>query len=255
MTLQFYKYEGAGNDFVMIDNRDGKLSLTTKEIEALCDRNMGIGGDGLMLIETLQGYDFYMRYYNSDGSEVGMCGNGGRCIALFAHHLGIGDSVKKFKAKDGEHAAEIVSADERNGIVKIQLIDIEQINKITADKFFLNSGVPHYVEFVDDVKKVDVESLGRRIRYSVEGGTNVNFVQIVGDTLIIRTYERGVEGETLACGTGATAAAVAAHYSRRVSSNNVNVRVLGGELSVSFDETYRNITLTGGARKIFKGEL
>lgn len=255
MTLQFYKYEGAGNDFVMIDNRDGKLSLTTKEIEALCDRNMGIGGDGLMLIETLQGYDFYMRYYNSDGSEVGMCGNGGRCIALFAHHLGIGGSVKKFKAKDGEHAAEIVSADERNGIVKIQLIDIEQINKITADKFFLNSGVPHYVEFVDDVKKVDVESLGRRIRYSVEGGTNVNFVQIVGDTLIIRTYERGVEGETLACGTGATAAAVAAHYSRRVSSNNVNVRVLGGELSVSFDETYRNITLTGGARKIFKGEL
>lgn len=255
MTLQFYKYEGAGNDFVMIDNRDGKLSLTTKEIEALCDRNMGIGGDGLMLIETLQGYDFYMRYYNSDGSEVGMCGNGGRCIALFAHHLGIGGSVKKFKAKDGEHAAEIVSADERNGIVKIQLIDIEQINKITTDKFFLNSGVPHYVEFVDDVKKVDVESLGRRIRYSVEGGTNVNFVQIVGDTLIIRTYERGVEGETLACGTGATAAAVAAHYSRRVSSNNVNVRVLGGELSVSFDETYRNITLTGGARKIFKGEL
>lgn len=255
MTLQFYKYEGAGNDFVMIDNRDGKLSLTTKEIEALCDRNMGIGGDGLMLIETLQGYDFYMRYYNSDGSEVGMCGNGGRCIALFAHHLGIGGSVKKFKAKDGEHAAEIVSADERNGIVKIQLIDIEQINKITTDKFFLNSGVPHYVEFVNDVKKVDVESLGRRIRYSVEGGTNVNFVQIVGDTLIIRTYERGVEGETLACGTGATAAAVAAHYSRRVSSNNVNVRVLGGELSVSFDETYRNITLTGGARKIFKGEL
>lgn len=255
MTLQFYKYEGAGNDFVMIDNRDGKLSLSTKEIEALCDRNMGIGGDGLMLIETLQGYDFYMRYYNSDGSEVGMCGNGGRCIALFAHHLGIGGSVKKFKAKDGEHTAEIISADERNGIIKIRLIDIEEINKITTDKFFLNSGVPHYVEFVDDVKKVDVENLGRRIRYSVEGGTNVNFVQIVGDTLIVRTYERGVEGETLACGTGVTAAAVAAHYSRRVSSNNINIIALGGELSVSFDETYRNITLTGGARKIFKGEL
>lgn len=255
MKLEFYKYEGAGNDFVMIDNRDGKLSLTTKEIEALCNRNMGIGGDGLMLIEPLNGYDFYMRYYNSDGSEVGMCGNGGRCIALFAHHLGIGGTTKHFKAKDGEHTAEILSADERKGVIKIQLIDVEEVRKVTSEIFFLNSGVPHYVEFVDDVKKVDVETLGRRIRHSVEGGTNVNFVQVVGNTLIIRTYERGVEGETLACGTGATAAAIAAHYSHRVEGNRIEVRVLGGELTISFDENYRNVTLTGGARKIFKGEL
>ncbi|MEG0500068.1 MAG: diaminopimelate epimerase, partial [Rikenellaceae bacterium] len=121
MKLEFYKYEGAGNDFVLIDNRSGCLSLTPNEVEMLCHRNLGIGGDGLMLIEQLDGYDFYMRYYNSDGSEVGMCGNGGRCIALFAHHLGIGGKIKQFRAKDGDHTAEIIRSDDRMGIISVRL--------------------------------------------------------------------------------------------------------------------------------------
>lgn len=255
MKLKFYKYEGAGNDFVLIDNRDGALHLTAEEIETLCHRNMGIGGDGLMLIETLEGYDFYMRYYNSDGSEVGMCGNGGRCISLFAHHLGIGGKVKHFRAMDGDHTAEIISSDAIMGVIKIGLIDIERVEQLAENKFSLNSGVPHYVEFTDDVTSIDVESAGRAIRNSVEGGTNVNFAQVLGDTLVVRTYERGVEGETLACGTGATAAAVAANYSKRITSNTINIRVLGGELQVTFDNNYHNVTLTGSARQVFNGEL
>ncbi|MEG0500587.1 MAG: diaminopimelate epimerase, partial [Rikenellaceae bacterium] len=133
--------------------------------------------------------------------------------------------------------------------------DIDGITQLDDTKFFLNSGVPHHVEFTDDVKAIDVEHLGRKIRYSVDGGTNVNFVQVAGDTLIVRTYERGVEGETLACGTGATAAAVAAHYSGRIHSNRINIRVLGGELQIAFDPDYHNVTLTGSARQVFKGEI
>lgn len=255
MALDFYKYEGAGNDFILIDNRMADIRLSVEDIVALCNRNMGIGADGVMLIENSKDTDFYMRYYNSDGSEVGMCGNGGRCISLFAHHLGIGGTIKHFKAKDGNHTAEIVTADDKMGLVKVKLIDIDEVKEIGENKFFLNSGVPHYVEFVDDVKSVDVESVGREIRYSVEDGTNVNFVQMVGDLLVMRTYERGVEGETLACGTGATAAAVAAHFSGKISKNTVDVRVLGGELKITFDNDYKNVWLIGGARKVFKGEI
>lgn len=255
MEIPFYKYEGAGNDFVLFDNRKGLISLTESQITNICDRNRGVGGDGLMLIENCEGYDFYMRYYNSDGSEVGMCGNGGRCIALFAHHLGIGGKVKHFRAMDGEHSATIISDDKKDGIISIQLIDIENIKSLSNTKYFLNSGVPHYVEFVDDIKNVDVESAGRAIRYSIEGGTNVNFAQVAGNSLIVRTYERGVEGETLACGTGATAASVAAHHSGRVTGNIIDVRVLGGELTVSFDDSYHNVILTGNARQVFKGVI
>lgn len=253
--LKFYKYEGAGNDFILIDNRENTINLSTNEIEQMCSRNMGIGADGVMLLETLEGYDFYMRYYNSDGSEVGMCGNGGRCISLFAHHLGIGGSTKYFKAKDGDHEAKIDSCNKKDGIVSIKLIDIDRINTIDNKRYSLNSGVPHHVEFVDDIKKVNVELLGRKIRNSVEGGTNVNFCQIVNGMLIIRTYERGVEAETLACGTGATACAIAAHYSKKINDNNISVMTLGGILAVSFDDNYRNVTLTGPARQVFKGSL
>lgn len=253
--IQFYKYEGAGNDFILIDNRTAGIQLSIEEIVALCNRNTGIGADGILLIKSAEDADFYMRYYNSDGSEVGMCGNGGRCISLFAHHLGIGGCVKKFRAKDGLHTAEIVTADDKAGSVKVKLIDIQSIDKLGESKFFLNSGVPHYVEFVDDVRNVDVEEAGRKIRYSIEGGTNANFAQIVGDLLVVRTYERGIEGETLACGTGATATAAAAHFSNRIKSNNINVRTLGGELKITFNDDYTNVWLTGTAKKVFKGEI
>lgn len=253
--IEFYKYEGVGNDFVLIDNRTAGLKLSSETIVALCDRNRGIGGDGVILIETVANAAFYMRYYNSDGSEVGMCGNGGRCISLFAHHLSIGGAVKRFKAMDGDHTAEIVRANDQEGLVKVKLIDICGIEKIDDTNYFLNSGVPHHVQFVDDVTSVDVECAGRTIRYSVEGGTNVNFVQVLGDMLVMRTYERGVEGETMACGTGAAAAAVAAHFSGRIRNNKVIVRVLGGELIITFDHDYKNVWLEGDARKVFKGEI
>lgn len=255
IIMEFFKYEGTGNDFIMIDNRVAGIQFTENEIVELCDRNRGIGADGVILIEMVDDADFYMRYYNSDGSQVGMCGNGGRCISLFAHHLGIGGVVKKFRAKDGLHTAEIMYSDDKEGFVKVRLIDIVDITKIDDNNFSLNSGVPHHVRFVDDVTSIDVECVGREIRYSVDGGTNVNFVQIIGNLLVLRTYERGVEGETLACGTGATAAAVAAHSNGRVQGNEIDVRVLGGELKITFDNNYCNVWLAGAARRVFKGTI
>ena len=269
MKLQFYKYEGAGNDFVMIDNRKGEISLTTQQISALCHRHFGIGGDGLMLVETLKGSDFYMRYYNSDGSEAEMCGNGARCITLFAHHLGIGDNVKYFHAKDGAHSATIISSTETTGEVAVKLVNIETVKQLSPNKYFLNSGVPHYVEFVDDVeniKNIDLEQDGREIRYDScfesTNGTNVNFATYSAkdEYIAIRTYERGVEGETLACGTGATAVAVAYHFGKMTNKEEINIKTLGGILKISFtfnesNSVYSNILLTGNARLVFKGEI
>lgn len=257
MKLQFFKYEGAGNDFIMLDNRENPIVLTKQQIMAICDRHFGVGGDGIMLIESQKESDFYMRYYNSDGSEAEMCGNGGRCITLFAHHLGIGEMTKNFKAKDGFHSATIIEATSTTGEVAINLIDIDKITDLGNNKFMLNSGVPHYVEFTDSVEAIDLNSASRSIRH--KKNTNVNFAHYNGDnTVNVRTYERGVEGETLACGTGATATAIALHHSKYTNATTVTVKTLGGDLKISFDynnNKYSNIVLTGAARMVFKGEI
>ena len=252
MDFDFWKYEGAGNDFVILLDQEP----VSEEVRRLCDRHRGIGADGLMVLLPAEGYDFQMLYYNADGSRAAMCGNGARCIALFAHHLGLGDDLR-FTGDDGEHRAHIVSEQ----VVEVGMCDVTEVERV-GGAFLLNTGVPHYVEFVDDVSVVDVALRGREIRFDerfAPEGVNVNFASVKGGVLHVRTYERGVEGETLACGTGATAAAiatVAAGLNMGEGRHEAEVRVAGGDLRVGFTSTgsnFCNITLTGPARKVFKG--
>lgn len=260
--VNFYKYQGAGNDFVLIDNREGNVVLTPENIKQLCNRNVGVGSDGLMLLEKDSKYDFYMRYFNADSSEVAMCGNGGRCIVLFAYHLGVITKTTTFNSLDGVHTAEVIEDDGRTGVVKVKLIDVDEVAKY-GDDLFLNTGVPHYVQFVKFIGYIDVQNEGSAIRYNESfkpNGTNANFVEITGEGAIsVRTYERGVEGETLACGTGATAAAIATSFKYQPHITSFNVKVEGGELKINFEKikqgTYKNITLKGGAKFVFKGTI
>jgi diaminopimelate epimerase len=258
MIVQFHKYQGTGNDFVVIDNRKHEYaSLTSDQIRRLCDRRFGIGADGLMLLNTKAGYDFEMKYFNADGREGSMCGNGGRCIVKFAYHLGIHRSEYKFLAFDGEHEAEI----DTDGSVSLKMKDVDKVRKKHGD-FILNTGSPHYVKLVNDVMNEDVYKKGRDIRYSKDfeqDGINVNFVEQAGDDeIIVRTYERGVEDETYSCGTGVTASALVCYHNEN-GFNEVEVKTLGGSLSVEFDrkddDTYMNIWLTGPADKIFEGKV
>lgn len=253
-TVEFYKYQGTGNDFVMIDNRDLDFPKDKDLIEKLCDRRFGIGGDGLILLENDENADFKMVYYNSDGNESTMCGNGGRCIVAFANFLDIFEMKTTFEAIDGLHEAEI-----HNGTVKLKMIDVDSIKNIGGD-FELNTGSPHYVTFVEKLKDYKVYENGNKIRnsasYSTEG-INVNFVEEVGENeIFIRTYERGVEDETFSCGTGVTAAALV--YFKDKNETSVNVKVLGGKLKVYADkvgENYTNIWLEGPATQVFKGKI
>ena len=238
--MRFAKYEGAGNDFILLDLRNGGATPQSAEIARLCDRHFGIGADGLMTLaaSAVSGCDCSMRYYNADGSPGEMCGNGARCFALFAHHLGIGGL---------------------RSTVELGMIDVERIDR--GDGYwFLDTGVPHYVEFTDDLEAVDVIGRGRRIRYDKRfaKGTNVNFVKVVGPGHIaVRTYERGVEDETLACGTGSTAAALVTHLAAQPSVTAFRIDVRGGRLGIAFDEPkpgiYTRIRLSGEARKVFEG--
>jgi diaminopimelate epimerase len=255
--IPFYKYEGTGNDFILIDNREGKYSLTTEQVNKLCNRRFGIGADGLMLLNKKEGFDFEMKYYNSDGRESSMCGNGSRCIVKFADKMGIKKSKYHFIAPDGEHEAEI----DLNGTVRVKMKDVDSI-KVEPDYYLLNTGSPHYVTYVKDVKQQKVVAEGRAIRNKPEykeEGINVNFIEnIDNDTIYVRTYERGVEDETLSCGTGVTASAlVAAHNDN--GFNQVEVVTQGGELSVEFDKIndnrFENIWLSGPAKFVFKGEV
>lgn len=260
MRSAFWKYEGAGNDFILVDNRRGGFTADPQRIARLCDRHFGIGADGLMTLSASPGHDCSMRYYNADGSHGEMCGNGARCFALFAEHLGIGGREKRFDATDGLHRATILAADAFAGEVEVGMTDVERI--VCGDGWwFLNTGVPHYVEFVDDPAAVDVVARGSRIRRDTARfpqGTNVNFAAIVGDGhLRMRTYERGVENETLACGTGATAAAIVANFTRQSAADRFRIDVPGGQLRVTFtrrsDQHYTDIRLTGPARRVFEG--
>ncbi len=258
--LTFYKYQGTGNDFVMIDNRSGFFPKNNVElIEKLCNRRFGIGGDGLILLENDAAADFKMVYYNADGNESTMCGNGGRCIVSFAHFLEIFSNNTTFNAIDGLHYATISN----NGIVALQMIDvIKDAIKKDNDFSFLFTGSPHHVALVNDITNFDVFNHGKNIRYSEPyqpGGTNVNFVeQLNADSFKIRTYERGVEDETLSCGTGATAVAIAMNNLGKTAANKITIQVEGGEVEVSFDqneEKYYNVMLTGAAKQVFKGEI
>lgn len=262
MKIRFSKYEGAGNDFILLDLRDGIAAPSGETIARLCDRHFGIGADGLLTLSapTADGCDCSMRYYNADGSAGEMCGNGGRCFALFAHHLGIGGDRKRFDSIDGIHEALIRRSGPYCGEVELGMIDVERIER-SGEGWFLNTGVPHYVVVTDDLEQTDVPRLGRAIRYDARfrEGTNVNFVQATGaGEITVRTYERGVEAETLACGTGSVAAALTIHATQQPALRRFAVHVRGGLLGVSFDEPrpgrYTNIRLSGPARKVFEGE-
>lgn len=252
-TLHFYKYQGTGNDFVMVDNRKKQFAGSREIIEKLCDRRFGIGGDGLILLENDDTADFKMVYYNSDGNESTMCGNGGRCLVAFAHFLGVFEGHCTFNAVDGLHEAEI-SGD----MVKLKMIDVTEMAKMEND-FVLNTGSPHYVKYVQALDDLDVFSEGRHIRNSdmfKKEGINVNFVEEALDGLFVRTYERGVEDETYSCGTGATAAALTYLIDRDATS--VPVRVLGGQLKVHAEKNgggFSEIWLEGPAVQVFEGNI
>jgi len=260
MNLSFFKFHGTGNDFVMVDNRAMTFSKNnTNLINTLCHRRFGIGADGLILLEASDNdeEDFKMVYFNADGKQSSMCGNGGRCIVAFARYLNIIDQTAKFSAIDGQHSAIITQ-----GEVKLQMKDVDA-EDINEKVLFLDTGSPHHIVFTDEVGDIDVKKNGSKIRYSSTyesiGGTNVNFVQSDGDNaFLVRTYERGVEDETFSCGTGVTAVALAAHATRRSQANEIKLKTPGGDLKVSFEnegERYFNIWLSGPAEFVFKGEI
>ncbi|AVI51535.1 diaminopimelate epimerase [Pukyongia salina] len=255
MAIEFYKYQGTGNDFIIIDNRlDIFPKNNTKQVALMCDRKFGIGADGLILLEHHAQADFRMVYYNSDGKLSSMCGNGGRCIAHFAKSLGIIENSAVFEAVDGMHEATV-----ENKVVSLHMNDVREVI-INNDFVFLDTGSPHHVSMVDDLSEFNVFQEGRRIRNQVygEAGANVNFVQKEGDSAFsVRTYERGVEDETLSCGTGVTAVALAMHATGETSANEVSLRTPGGDLKVKFSKKengYTDIYLIGPAVQVYKGE-
>jgi diaminopimelate epimerase len=288
MKIKVYKYQGAGNDFVIIDNRKGDINLTTEQIRLLCHRRFGIGSDGLMYLGSSDKYDFSMKYFNSDGNEGSMCGNGGRCLVAFAAHKGI--KKYNFEAIDGEHIAKVTSFSPVTCQVELGIIDVTVIKEHSPKSFYLNTGSPHLVIFVDNLKEYDVIKYGKLWRHHTlfPEGTNVNFVQgnwgkdssgwsssLEGGNRLeisVRTFERGVEDETLACGTGVTASAIAYHrllnknFKNREFSHNyypldidTHIKAEGGELDVSFrfngDDNYSNILLKGPASFVYKCDI
>lgn len=257
MKLHFTKYQGTGNDFIIIDNRARKYDKL--DVARLCHPKFGIGADGLMLLQNLEGFDFEMVYYNSDGKESSMCGNGGRCLVDFAKRLDVfkGDTAT-FKAVDGPHDS-LWS----NEIVELKMQDVNHIERQGEHVYILNTGSPHYVIFVKNVDHVDILNEARAIRFNDvyrKEGINVNFVQVQGSRHIrVRTYERGVENETLSCGTGVTASAIALvrYLAIHAGEHQVEVETPGGRLSVKFkyNNAAKDVWLCGPATKVFQGEI
>ena len=260
MRLQFYKYQGTGNDFVIIDNRQLLFPKNdTKLVAHLCDRRFGVGADGLMLLEnaTTPTEDFVMIYYNADGNKSTMCGNGGRCLVAFAKQLGIIESTAIFSAIDGRHTAHI-SNDE---LVHLQMQDVKVVEKLQTYTF-TDTGSPHHVTKVQNLKQFNVKENGRTIRNGApyyEEGANVNFVEKIADNqYAVRTYERGVEDETFSCGTGVTAVALSMHALGELTENSVLTKTPGGTLQVTFEPAesgYKNIFLIGPAQLVFEGTI
>lgn len=259
MRIHFYKYQATGNDFVMIDNRSGRYTFSKDQIEQICHRKFGVGADGLILIEKHPTMDFNVVYYNSDGSQS-LCGNGTRAAVRMASVLGLINGKASFNAYDGKHTAELLP----EGITKLKMNDVNNAIKL-GDDYFINTGSPHYISFVKNILQHPVVEEGKKIRYSDAykqgGGTNVNFVELLpGNSIFVRTYERGVENETLSCGTGIVAAALASSFQGYTSP--VSIKTLGGELSVEFTSvqtghggTFTDIFLIGPAKLVFEGDL
>lgn len=256
MELNFTKYHGTGNDFILIDNRDKRFPKRQEYIKQLCDRHFGIGADGLILLEDDPDSDFMMVYYNSDGKQSSMCGNGGRCIVHFANALGLIGAQTEFKAIDGLHQAQLI-----NGQISLKMSDVSRVVKKGND-WILNTGSPHIVTLTEQLDGMDIKSAGAEIRYSEafkEDGINVNFVRQIDDsTFRVRTYERGVENETLSCGTGVTAVALAMYSAGYTSSESVKILTEGGELRIDFkskNDKFEQVILTGPAKVVFKGTI
>jgi diaminopimelate epimerase len=255
MKIPFQKYEATGNDFVIIDNCKGEYSFSIEQIKKICDRKFGVGADGLMLIEKHPTLDFTLIYFNSDGS-ASLCGNGSRAAVKMASTLGMINSHATFNAYDGVHDAEVLP----NSIVRLKMNNVSEVKK-SDNGFFINTGSPHFIQTVNSAKDFAVVAEGRKIRYSESfkpAGTNANFIELLpNNTIFVRTYERGVENETLSCGTGVTAAAIAAKFQGYQSP--VSIRTLGGELSVEFkssqDGSFTDVYLIGPAKKVFEGTL
>jgi len=260
MKISFSKYQGTGNDFVIIDNRQNNIVLTTEQIAFICDRKKGIGADGLMLLGNKEGYDFEMIYYNANGLEGSMCGNGGRCLTQFAYDIGLNKKQFNFSAIDGPHESTI----NEDGWVYLKMSDVNAVEKnIDSDTpfFVLNTGSPHYIEMVDSINSVDVFGLGQMIRFNdrfKSEGINVNFVEQQDDKIFVRTYERGVENETLSCGTGVTAAALISGI-EKLGEQTIQIETLGGKLAVRFnnkgDQVFNNIWLMGPGTFVFSGSI
>jgi diaminopimelate epimerase len=258
MKIEFHKYQGTGNDFILLDNREDIYSgLSAKQVHFMCSRRFGIGADGLIMLNNKPGFDFEMKYFNADGNQGSMCGNGARCLLKFASTIGIKKGKYNFSAADGLHEAEI----DLNGEVRLRMKEVKGV-EYSYTHYILDTGSPHYVKNVRDAMQVDVVNEGRAIRNSKEyeeEGINVNFVEVLNDdTIYVRTYERGVEDETLSCGTGVVASAlISAHNDN--GFNRVEVKTSGGKLSVEFekvsDKEFRNIWLCGPAEAVYDGVI
>lgn len=258
MKIDFFKYQGTGNDFVILENRDNRYdNLSTAQVKQICNRRFGVGADGLMLLCNHDTLDFEMIYYNADGNKSSMCGNGGRCLVKFAKHQGMYKVTYRFMAVDGPHEAEI----DMHDIVRLKMQDVQSVEFHTGHAI-LNTGSPHFVKFARNVEDIDVLETGRNIRYSKpfkKDGINVNFVEPTNeDGIYVRTYERGVEDETMSCGTGVTAAALMNAHNER-GFNRVEVKTPGGRLSVEYnkinEDHFENIWLCGPAELVYKGEI
>lgn len=259
MELCFSKYQGTGNDFIILDGWESEISLTVDQIKFCCDRRFGIGADGLMIMKKHPSYDFEMVYFNSDGQPSSMCGNGARCLVHFAFtkkYIGVST---KFLAIDGEHSADVLP----HNIISLKMNDVSTVEKRNKD-YFLNTGSPHYISVAENVESLNVVDCGRKVRYNDEFkavGTNVNFVEEMGDGIMVRTYERGVEDETLSCGTGVTAAALVAadlFNKEKKEIESVNIKTLGGLLKVTFkrrNNEMTNIRLIGPATFVYEGTI
>ncbi len=255
MLIRFAKYQGTGNDFVIIDNRFNTVTLTTEQIHHLCDRRFGIGADGLMLLQEKPGYDFEMKYYNADGKEGSMCGNGGRCMVQFANDRGIHRSDYFFIAVDGPHEAKIAM----NGWVHLKMKDVNAVESANGDAV-LDTGSPHYIRPTANLQSLNVFEEGRKIRYNErfsEKGINVNFIEPIDNGIFVRTYERGVEDETYSCGTGVTAAALT--VAKQIGYNRIDITTLGGKLAVEYtkasEQAFHSIWLCGPATFVFEGQI
>jgi diaminopimelate epimerase len=259
MILSFVKYHGAGNDFILFDNRVEKYSLDREQISALCNRHFGIGADGLILLEEHVAADFLMRYFNADGREATFCGNGARCAVAFARYQGIVNKKARFMAADGLHFATFVATGGEEDAIRLSMGDVDEVREM-YDGYFIDTGSPHFILFKPNIEDIEVAAEGKVIRNQEcwgASGVNVNFAAIESGEVKLRTYERGVEAETLSCGTGAVAAALAAAVKQGLQPP-VRVAAKGGKLIVHFksiENKFIEVQLEGRAKRIFNGNI